>query len=247
MARTSSGGDARNDVAASAAKQKKPKKRRWYHQLWDVYKMTRKQNPLVTWWMLAAFVGVVAVALLIGVLAGPWVYALVIGVPFGVLAAMFVLSRSAETAAYTQIAGQPGAARAALGTVRGGWTFEDEPVAVDARNQDFVFRGVGKAGVVLVSEGPPHRASRLLEQERKKVSRILSNVPITLIQCGDGEGQVPLTKVARSVSRLKSTLTRAEVSEVAKRLKAIGGVKLPIPKGIDPTRARPDRKGMRGR
>ncbi|MFD7025522.1 DUF4191 family protein, partial [Promicromonospora sukumoe] len=96
MARTSSGGEARDD--ASVTKQKKPKKRRWYHQLWDVYKMTRKQNPLVTWWMLAAFVGVVAVALLIGVLAGPWVYALVIGVPFAVLAAMFVLSRSAEKA-----------------------------------------------------------------------------------------------------------------------------------------------------
>jgi hypothetical protein len=247
MARNSSGDDARNDVAASASKQKKPKKRRWYHQLWDVYKMTRKQNPLVTWWMLAAFVGVVAVALLIGVLAGPWVYALVIGVPFGVLAAMFVLSRSAEKAAYTQIAGQPGAARAALGTVRGGWTFEDEPVAVDARNQDFVFRGVGKAGIVLVSEGPPHRVGRLLEQERKRVSRILSNVPVTLIQCGDGEGQVPLTKLARAVTKLKSTLTRAEVAEISKRLKAIGGMKLPIPKGIDPTRARPDRKGMRGR
>src|SRR5690606_17491547 len=135
MARTSSGGDARND--APAAKQKKPKKRRWYHQLWDVYQMTRKQNPLVTWWMLTAF---------------------------AVLAAMFILSRSAEKAAYTQIAGQPGAARAALGTVRGGWTFEDEPVAVDARNQDFVFRGVGRAGVVLVSEGPAHRVGRLLEQ-----------------------------------------------------------------------------------
>jgi hypothetical protein len=110
-----------------------------------------------------------------------------------------------------------------------------------------VFRGVGKAGVVLVSEGPPHRVGRLLEQERKKVSRILSNVPVTLIQCGDAEGQVPLTKVARAVTKLKSTLTRAEVAEISKRLKAIGGMKLPIPKGIDPTRARPDRKGMRGR
>ena len=56
-----------------------------------------------------------------------------------------------------------------------------------------------------------------------------------------------LTKVARAVTKLKSTLTRAEVAEISKRLKAIGGMKLPIPKGIDPTRARPDRKGMRGR
>jgi hypothetical protein len=37
------------------------------------------------------------------------------------------------------------------------------------------------------------------------------------------------------------------VSVVNKRLKSLGGMKPPIPKGIDPTRARVDRKAMRGK
>lgn len=244
MARTKSGAGAPADAPA---KQKKPKKQRWYHQVWSAYQMTRRQDPLVTWVMLAVFVGVLAVALLIGFLANAPVYALIVGLPFALLGTMFVLTRRAERAAYTQIEGQPGAARAALGTIRGGWTFDDEPVAVNPRTQDFVFRGIGRPGVVLVSEGPSHRVTKLLEDERKRVARILPNVPITLIQVGNDEGQVPLPKVARRVQKLKRKLTRPEVAEIGKRLRALGGARLPIPKGVDPTRARPDRKGIRGR
>ena len=34
---------------------------------------------------------------------------------------------------------------------------------------------------------------------------------------------------------------------VANRLRAIGGAKLPVPKGVDPMRARPDRKALKGK
>ncbi|ANC29937.1 DUF4191 domain-containing protein [Isoptericola dokdonensis] len=231
---------------ASTPKQKKPKKQRWYHQVWSAYKMTKRQDPLVTWVMLAVFCGVLAVALLIGFLTGHPIYAAVVGLPFALLAAMFILTRRAERAAYTQIEGQPGAVRAALGTVRGGWTFDDEPVAVN-RQQDLVFRGVGRAGVVLVSEGPAHRVQRMLDDERRRTTRVIQNVPVTTIQVGGEAGQVPLPKVARQVQKMKKQLTRAEAGEVGKRLKALGGVRLPVPKGVDPLRARPDRKGMRGR
>ncbi|MTG89700.1 DUF4191 family protein [Cellulosimicrobium sp. BIT-GX5] len=229
------------------AKQKKPKKQRWYHQVWAAYQMTRKQDPAVTWVMLAVFVGILVVALGIGLWWGQWVYTLIVGLPFAALGAMFVLTRRAERAAYQQIESQPGASRAALGTIRRGWTFDEEPVAIDPRTQDLVFRGVGRAGVVLVSEGPAHRAKRQLEAERKRVARVLPNVPITLIQVGDDEGQVALPKLPRTVQKLKPTLTKPETAEVSKRLRALGVSRLPIPKGIDPTRARPDRKGLKGR
>ncbi|AEG44605.1 DUF4191 domain-containing protein [Isoptericola variabilis] len=246
MARTKSGaGDSAE--APTPKTQKKPKKQRWYHQVWAAYKMTKRQDPLVTWVMLAVFVGILAAALLIGFLTNHPIYATIVGLPFALLGAMFVLTRRAERAAYTQIEGQPGAVRAALGTVRGGWNFDDEPVAVNPRTQDLVFRGVGRPGVLLVSEGPAHRVGRLLEDERKRVARILPNVPITTMQCGNDDGQVPLPKLAGKVRKLKKQLTRPEVAEVHKRLRALGGARLPIPKGIDPTRARPDRKGLRGR
>ncbi|MFE6970594.1 DUF4191 domain-containing protein [Isoptericola sp. NPDC057653] len=249
MARTKSDAGAPADATG---KQKKPKKQRWYHQVWAAYQMTRKQDPTVTWLLLGVFVGILAVVaavvLLLDVPTGfKILYIVVLGIPFAMLGSMFVLTRKAERAAYTQIEGQPGAARAALGTVRGGWTFEDEPVAINPRTQDFVFRGVGRPGIVLVSEGPAHRVQRLLDDERRKVARVVPNVPITLIQCGNEEGQVPLPKVARKVQKLKRSLTKPEADQVNKRLKALGGARLPIPKGVDPMRARPDRKGLRGR
>lgn len=237
----------RSTSSPADGKPAKVKKVRWYHQVWQAYQMTRRHDPAVTWWVLAAFVGVLALALVIGFLVDQVVYLLVVGLPFALLAGMFVLARRAEASAYAQIEGQPGAALSALRTIRRGWDFPEEPVAVDPRTQDLVFRGVGRAGVVLVGEGPAHRVGRLLDAERKKVNRVLPNVPVTVLQAGSGEGQVPLRKLPRTVTKLKTALTRQEAAEVGKRLKALGGTRLPVPKGIDPMRARPDRKGMRGR
>ncbi|WP_029287881.1 DUF4191 domain-containing protein [Cellulomonas sp. HZM] len=225
----------------------KAKKTRWYTQIWQAYQMTRRTDPAVTWIVLAIFVGVLALGLIIGFAIGHWLYMLLLSLPFAALGAMFVLARRAETAAYTNIEGQPGASRAALSTIRRGWTFGEEPVAVDPRTQDMVFRGLGRAGVVLVSEGPAHRVGKLLESERKRTARVISGAPITIIQSGNDEGQVALRKLPRAVQKLKPKLTKQEVAEVGKRLTALGGVRLPVPKGVDPLRARPDRKGMRGR
>lgn len=238
MART------KNDDATKTAK---PKKTRWYKQVWDVYQMTRRNDPKVTWLVIGAFLLVVAVCVGLGSLwNGNWITGLIIGIPFGVLAAMFLLTRRAEAAAYRQIDGQPGAARAALGSVRrGNWTFDDEPVAIEPRSQSMVFRGAGRAGVLLVGEGAASR--RLLEQEKKRTARVLPGVPITTLTVGDGPDDVRLTKLVPTVQRYKPTLTKAEAAEVNKRLRALGTTRLPIPKGIDPMRARPDRKGMRGR
>jgi len=233
-------------------KQKKPKKQRWYHQVWAAYQMTRKQDPTVTWLLLGVFVGILAVVaaivLLLDVPTGfKILYIVVLGIPFAMLGAMFVLTRKAERAAYTQIEGQPGAAGAALRVLRRGWTYDEQPVAADPRTQDTVFRAVGRPGVVLVGDGPEHRIGKLLEAERRKVARVLPGVPIHVIQAGNGEEQVPLRRLGRRVTRLKPALTKAEVAEVNKRLRALGGLRPPIPKGIDPFRARPDRRAQRGR
>ncbi|QOR69174.1 DUF4191 domain-containing protein [Ruania alkalisoli] len=225
----------------------KPKKKRWYHQIWEVFQMVRREQPSIVLWLLLVFAGVVAVGVVAGVLFDQVLYFSLLSVPFGVLAAMFVLARRAETVAYARIDGEPGAVSAALGTIRRGWNVQEEPVAVDPRTQDMVFRAVGRPGVVLISEGPAHRVPKLLEGERKRVARVIPNVPIVLLQCGNEEGQIPLTKIANKVRRQKATLTRNEVAEVSKRLRALRSNALPIPKGVDPRRARPDRKGMRGR
>lgn len=237
----------KNATASGAPKPPKVKKTRWYHQVWQAYQMTRQQDPAVTWLILAVFVGIIVLGQLLGLFFLSWWWWLLVSIPFALLGGMFTLTRRAERAAYSRIEGQPGAAMSALGTIRRGWTFTEEPVAVAPRTQDLVFRGVGRPGVVLIGEGPAHRIGKLLESERKRTARVLQGVPITLIEVGREEGQTPLPQLARKVQRLKPQLTKQETGEVLKRLTALGAVKMPVPKGVDPMRARPDRKGMRGR
>ena len=225
------------------AKAKKPNRLK---QIGEVFQMTRRHDPMVPWLMLLAFLGVVAVSLLVGFLLENWVTGLIIGIALGAIAATLILSRRAERAAFAQIEGQPGASGAALGTLKRGWITEDQPVAVNPRTQDAVFRAIGRPGVVLVSEGPSNRVKPLVDAERKRLARILPNVTIHVIESGRGEGQVPLSQIAKKMNKLKGELTKTEVSAVSKRISSLGG-RLPIPKGIDPYKARPDRKAARGR
>lgn len=216
-------------------------------QIKQVYDLTRKFDPNVTWFMLGAAVLIVGLGLLIGFLTGHPIYATFLALPLALIAVMFILSRRADKVMYKQLEGQPGAAGAALRLLRRGWTVEEEPIAVDARNQDTVFRVLGRAGLVLVGDGPPHRIGKLLKDEERKHRRFVSNAPITLIQAGSAEGQIPMKKLAGHIMRLKGTLTKDEVQQISARLRAIPGVRAPLPKGIDPMRARPNRRAMRGR
>jgi hypothetical protein len=248
MARKSTSADA-TDATAGA---KKPKKPRWYQQLWQAYKITQQFDPRTGVFIIAIWLGVAALVCVAGGLltgggAGQFGLWGALGVGTGSIGALFFLTRRVEVAAYAQIEGQPGATYSALTTLRRGWSFAQEPVAVDPRTQDMVFRGVGRPGVVLVSEGPPHRAGRLLEAERKRCARVVGGAPVLVVQMGDGEGQVSLRRLTRHLSKLKAALTRQEVAAVEKRLVALGTLKLPVPKGLDPLKARPDRKGLRGR
>lgn len=225
-----------------------PKKQGRIAQLRAVFRMTRKTDPAVVWWMLLAFAGTVLVGVLVGVLVDAPIYVGGLSIPLGVMVALIVMARRAERAAFRQIAGQPGAAGAALQNLRRGWAVETEPVAADPRTRDLVFRAVGRPGVVLVTEGPLPRVAKLADGERKRIQRVLGQgVPVTVLHAGDDEGQVPLIKISRQVTKLRPSLTKSQVSEVTKRLKALGGVRMPVPKGVDPLRARPDRRAMRGR
>ena len=96
------------------------------------------------------------------------------------------------------------------------------------------------------AKAPAHRVKPLVDAERKRLARILPNVTIHVIESGRGEGQVPISQVAKKMNKLNNELTKLEVSAVSKRISSLGP-RLPIPKGIDPYKARPDRKAGRGR
>ena len=72
-------------------------------------------------------------------------------------------------------------------------------------------------------------------------------MPVTLLSVGDGADEVPIRKLSNRMTKMKPVLTKEEVSLVNKRLKSLGGLRPPVPAGMDPQRARVDRKAMRGR
>jgi hypothetical protein len=224
-------------------------------QVKQVFLSAKAVDPAIGWWMALAALGVLVVAAVVGIIFNALIYALIIGLPLAFLAATIVLSRRAERAAYKQIEGQPGAVGAALRSIRRGWYIEETPVAADAQRATdlqsaaLVYRAVGRPGIVLIGEGPSGRAQKLLVAERRKVERVASGVPVTLLRIGEGgtDDEVSIRKLANRVQRMKPVLTKDEVSVVNKRLKSIGGVRPPLPKGVDPTKVRMDRKAMRGR
>lgn len=238
----------RNESPAAKAAPKQPGRLK---QIAQVFQETRKADASTIPYMLLGLLAPIAVAVPLTWLAfdSPW-YGLFIGLMIGILVAMFILARKAESAAYSRIAGQKGAALAAMGSIRRGWNVEQEPCALDARSQEMLFRASGRAGVALVSESSTGGAMRLLEKEGKRLERLLPNVPVHKIIVGDDKdkGEVPLPKLAAHMTRMKPVLTKEEAAAVAKRLQAMPNpIRQAIPKGIDPTRARPNRKAMRGR
>ena len=159
----------------------------------------------------------------------------------GVLLVLIVLGRRAEAAAYSQIAGKPGAVGAVLKSgLRRSWTGSEMPVVVN-KSQDAVYRAVGRGGVVLIGEGPRSRTQPMLDKERANVHRILPNVPVNLLYVGPDPDSIGLSKIVPALARFKRTLTKAEVMAVSNRLASLGRNGIPIPKGIDPNRVRAPR------
>ena len=68
-------------------------------QIGQVFQMTRRNDPMVVWWMALAALAVIAVCLVIGFLINNWITMLIIAIPLALLAAMFIMSRRAEKAA----------------------------------------------------------------------------------------------------------------------------------------------------
>lgn len=239
---------ARKDTAPAADA---PKKQGRLKQFAQVYKLTAQFDKPAPLWVFGSALVVLAVGVTLTFLLTDGIFSRVLGVITTVMLALLVglaiLTRRADRALFAQVDGRQGSTAIVMQQLKRGWTTSEEPVAADPRSGDLVFRAVGKPGIVLLVEGPLPRALRLGENEKKRHSRVASGVPVHLLYVGNGPDQTPLRKVSRRLMRLPRALNGAEVSAVVKRMQALGGLRAPVPKGIDPFRARADRKAMRGR
>lgn len=224
----------------------KPKRDRWKYlrQMRDNYRLAKQIKPALGWILLGIFLTVFAVFVGIGILLNNPITFILIGLPVATLPTTWYFSRVAMRAAYAQVEGQPGGAAAVAQGMRGNWTLT--PGVNATKNQDLIHRVVGRPGVVLISEGPASRVQHALASEAKRTARYVPDIPIHLVQSGTEDGQVPIDKLQKTLSKLPKSLTPAEVNAVRRRLDAIkSGPVAGLPKGPMPRSAKAARKGNR--
>jgi len=197
--------------------------------------LINKSNPKAMPITIGSGLGVLAVLVVVGLLTGLAAFLIPLGVLLGLLVAMILFGRYSQAAQFSAIEGQPGAAAAVLQNMRGNWTVT--PGIAGNRSMDIVHRAVGRPGVILIGEGSPNRLASLLAAEKKRVARVAYEVPIYEFVIGDGEGQVPISKLQRKIMRLPRQLKPAAVSDVNHRLKALQPT-LQVPKGPIPRNVR---------
>jgi hypothetical protein len=222
---------------------KDPKKPGRIKQIRQSYTMTKQSDPRIGLvlsgvFLLGALAGVAVMYLVFRQLP----YAVVFGVLTGLLATLIVFGKRAQKAAISQIEGKPGAAAAALGMLRRGWKVE--PAIAITKQQDVVTRVVGPPGIVLIGEGNVNRLRPLLTSERRKHERVTAETTIHEVVVGHDQGQVPLGKLTKHVTKLGKGLKGQAMTDVLARIRALDANRsnVPMPKGPVPT----SMKGMRG-
>jgi hypothetical protein len=213
-------------------KSKEPKiKKPRFQTIRDAYSVTKSVKPWIGIVLIATFLIVLAIGITLGFVFDHPVYGGFVTTPVAVLAAMFLFTRVAGSAAYANIEGQMGAGASVLMAIRKGWT--TTPAVAVNRQQDMVHRSVGRAGIVLTGEGG-FAVRQMIQDEKKKAERFAPGVPITEVIVGDGDGQISIRKLQKHVTKLPKKLSAHQMREVRARLKAVGGLSMPIPKGPMP-------------
>ena len=205
----------------------------------DAYRLVKKDSPLAVVWCLVIFVLVLTFGIIIGNNLGHPIYAGFITLPVAFLAAFFLFTRYANTAAFASIQGQLGAGASVLMSIKRG--FVTTPAVNVNRDQDMVHRVSGKAGIILVGEGG-FGVKSLMQDEKRKMERFLSGVPVTEVMVGENSGQVSIRKLHKHLKKLPKKLNTAQLREVRARLRSVGGLNLPMPKGPMPTNVRMPRR-----
>jgi len=224
---------------AVAGKADAPKKQSQLAVVKDAYRLVKKDSPLAILWCVIIFVLVLTFGVIIGNNLGRPIYTGFLTLPLAFLAAFFLFTRYANSAAFASIEGQVGAGASVLMSIRRG--FLTTPAVNVNRDQDMVHRVSAKAGIILVGEGG-YGVKSLMQDERRKMERFLSGVPITEVVVGDGQGQVSIRKLQKHLKKLPKKLSTVQLREMRARLKSVGGLNLPMPKGPIPTNLKMPRR-----
>ncbi|WP_067974058.1 DUF4191 domain-containing protein [Mycolicibacter icosiumassiliensis] len=205
---------------AKAARKAASRQRRT--QLWQAFQLQRKEDKRLVPYMVGAFVLVAGVTTALALNGGTFakVTTIPLGLVLGALVAFVIFGRRAQRSVYLKAEGQAGAAAWALDNLRGKWRVTP---GVSATGQlDAVHRVIGRPGIIFVAEGSPARLKPLLAQEKKRTARLVGDVPIYDVVVGAGDGEVPLAKLERYLTKLPANITTKQMDSLESKLAALG-------------------------
>ena len=154
---------------------------------------------------------------------------------------------------------------------KAGFDFPQEPVWIDPKTKDAIWRGTSMNGIYLIGEGEYGRIMKAMDRQEHDIKGVTagSSIPVYRISVGHGPKQVPLDKLRSTVTKSKSyeptnhknaliakihprrrfLLTKAEMETLNDRLRTLQAKKgYAIPKGMDPNHPQKiSRRAMRGR
>ena len=263
-------------MAGKDDKTAKPKKQSTITQIIQIFNYTYKEDKALPWLLAGVILLPIVVFVILGLVFHwsvlNWIFLMILAIMIGLLFGTMMLTRRADAVGYRQLEGRPGAAISVLRNInKAGFTFPEEPVWIDPRTKDAIWRGTGYNGVYLLGEGEYGRVKKAMERQEQSIKSVTagSSIPIYRIMVGTGSGQVRLKDVRRTVMKCKSyrptnhknplmakihprsrfLLTKQELEQLNGRLRTLQSKNgLGIPKGIDPTHPqRMSRRAMRGR
>ncbi len=224
--------------AESKAESKAAKKER-RGQIWQVFKTQAREDKRLLPYMIGTVLLGAGVFTVLAWLTGFWWWAgLIFGVVIGVMVGMIIFARRVQSSVYKQAEGTPGAAAWSLqNNLKGRWRIT--PAVASTTHLDAVHRVIGRPGIVLVGEGAPHRVKPLMAQEKRRIARIVGDIPIYDVVVGTEEDQTPLRKLNPFLMRLPRNISATQVGQLDTKLAALGSrapqaglPKGPMPAGV---------------
>lgn len=154
---------------------------------------------------------------------------------------------------------------------KAGFSFPQEPVWIDPRTKDAIWRGTGYNGIYLIGEGNAERLKHAMDRQEHAIKGVTagSSIPVYRFYIGNGKGQTQLKDLRKTIVKKKTLqpntttnkfmkaihphqrflLTRTELSTLNDRLRTLQSKNgYSIPKGMDPNHPQKiSRRAMRGR
>ncbi|KAA9155568.1 DUF4191 family protein [Amycolatopsis acidicola] len=224
------------EAAKQAKKEKRAASKARRGQIFEAFKVQRREDKALIPWMLGSVIVVAGVVFGVGFFFNAQWILLPLGIVLGILAAVIIFGRRVQKTVYSKADGQPGAAGWALDNMRGNWRVTQTVAATT--QLDAVHRVLGGPGVILVGEGAPHRVKNLVSQEKKRVARLVGDTPIYEVIVGNDEDQVSLRRLQPYLMKLPRNLKAPQVDALEAKLAALGNRGAAMPKGPIPQGAK---------